>query len=120
DEKNANELAELVSIGTKRGTTSLYRLYELDNEEIPKEGSYSIVTDWYGVAKCIIENKKIHILPFKNVDDRLAYIEGEGDKSLAYWRKAHIDYFKNELTELNIEFNEDMIVVFEEFEVIYK
>ena len=76
DEKNANELANLVVEGVKRGTTSLYELYKIDNEETPKKDQYSIVTDWNGVAQCIIKNKNIYILKFKDVDDRLAYIEG--------------------------------------------
>ena len=76
DEKNANELANLVVEGVKRGTTSLYELYKIDNEETPKKDQYSIVIDWNGVAQCIIKNKNIYILKFKDVDDRLAYIEG--------------------------------------------
>ena len=27
------------------------------------------------------------------VDDRFAWDEGEGDRSLAYWRRVHIDAF---------------------------
>ncbi|MGO1528704.1 MAG: ASCH domain-containing protein, partial [Senegalia sp. (in: firmicutes)] len=44
----------------------------------------------------------------------------EGDKSLEYWRKAHINFFSRELEKYDIEFSEDMPVVFEEFEVVYK
>ena len=53
-------------------------------------------------------------------DIRLANIEGEGDKSLRYWREVHKNFFKRELEALNMEFIEDMLVVFEEFEVVYK
>lgn len=119
NKESADKLADLVCLGIKRGTTSLYELYELENEDIPEEGSYSIVTNWDGIAKCIIKNKKVYILPFKDVDSTLAYIEGEGDKSLEYWRKVHIEFFKRELSNIDKEFNEDMKVVFEEFEVVY-
>jgi len=50
----------------------------------------------------------------------MAEIEGEGDKSLKYWRRAHISFFSRELEEYNMKFTEDMPVVFEEFEVVYK
>ncbi|WP_061996266.1 ASCH domain-containing protein [Clostridium sp. ATCC 25772] len=120
DEESANNLADLTREGIKRGTTSLYDLYKLENEELPEVGEYSIITDWDGVAKCLIRNKKVTILPFKDVGKELAAIEGEGDKSLNYWRKVHIDFFTRELKNLEMEFTEDRMVVFEEFEVVYK
>ncbi len=120
DKETANKLAELVIKGIKRGTTSVYKFYEIENEEIPKEGTHSIITNWDGVAKCIIKDKKVYVRSFKDVDEVLARIEGEGDKSLSYWRKVHIECFTEELKEIGIEFNEDMLVVFEEFEVVYK
>lgn len=120
DEESANNLADLTREGIKRGTTSLYDLYKLENEELPEVGEYAIITDWDGVAKCLIRNKKVTILPFKDVGKELAAIEGEGDKSLNYWRKVHIDFFTRELKNLEMEFTEDRIVVFEEFEVVYK
>lgn len=120
NEKSANDLAKLVKEETKRGTTSLHYCYELENEELPMKDNYSIITDWNGIAQCIIKTKKVYILPFKDVNEELAGIEGEGDKSLDYWRKVHIYFFTRELKEQEIEFSEDMLVVFEEFEVVYK
>lgn len=120
NEEDANELAKLVKEGTKRGTASLYEFYKIDDEELPEVYDYSIITNWDGTPKCIIRTKKIIIIPFKDVNQKLAEIEGEGDKSLEYWRKAHINFFSRELEEYDIEFSEDMPVIFEEFEVVYK
>lgn len=120
NEKSANELADLVKEGIKKGTASLHYLYEIDNEDIPGTDDYSVITNYIGEAKCIIKNKKVTVLPFKDVDDELAYIEGEGDKSLRYWREVHIEFFTRELKSQGFEFNEDMEVVFEEFDVVYQ
>ncbi|URZ05789.1 ASCH domain-containing protein [Clostridium felsineum] len=120
DKSIADGLAELVKKGIKRGTTSLYCLYELENEELPKEGNLNIITDYEGIAKCIIENIKITVLPFNEVTEELAGIEGEGDKSLDYWRKAHIKFFTMEMEAIGEKFLEDTPVVFEEFRVVYK
>ncbi|URZ01364.1 ASCH domain-containing protein [Clostridium felsineum] len=120
DKSIADDLAQLVKKGIKRGTTSLYYFYELENEELPKVGDLNIITDYEGIAKCIIENIKITVLPFNEVTEELSVIEGEGDKSLDYWRKAHIKFFTRELREVQKEFSEDMPVVFEEFRVVYK
>lgn len=116
----ADELAELVLCGDKRATTSIYCLYEIENENLPQTGELSVVTDFEGNAKCIIEIKKINVIPFNEVSAEYAYREGEGDKSLDYWRKAHIEAFDMELKEFNMNFSEDILVVLEEFEVVYK
>ena len=42
-------------------------------------------------------------------------MEGEGDKSLDYWRKVHIKFFEEESEG---KFNEDMEVLCEEFELL--
>jgi uncharacterized protein YhfF len=120
DEESAYSLAELVKKGIKRGTASLFCLYEIDQEALPIEGCYSIVTDFRGVAQCIIQTKKITVLPFKEVDDTLAAIEGEGDGSLNYWQTTHRQFFTEELTAYGMSFNEDLLVVFEEFDLVYQ
>jgi uncharacterized protein YhfF len=38
----------------------------------------------------------VQIKPFKEVTTAEAAIEGEGDKSLEYWRRAHQEYFEEE------------------------
>lgn len=120
NEKDANELAELVLKGTKKATASLYKLYEIENEELPKVGDLSIITNWDGIAQCIIQTTNIEIVPYKDVTEEFAATEGEGDKSLAYWKRAHWNYFSSELKKVGMEPNEDMLVVCEKFEVVYK
>ncbi|WP_422486474.1 ASCH domain-containing protein [Gudongella sp. DL1XJH-153] len=119
NEKDANELIELVLEGTKRATASLHMLYEIEDEKVPSEGGLNILTDWDGRAKCITRDKKVSILPFKDITEEHARIEGEGDKSLEYWRRAHIAFFGRDTDSLGVDFSEDLLVVFEEFEVVY-
>ncbi|AIY81703.1 ASCH domain-containing protein [Clostridium botulinum] len=119
NEALANELVELVLKGEKTATTSLYYLYELETEVLPKEEQLAIITDFSGNAKCIIKTKHVNVLPFSKVKAEFAFKEGEGDKSLEYWKKGHIDFFNRGLKDFNKEFSEDMLVVCEEFEVIY-
>ena len=119
NKKDANELAELVKKGIKKATASLLYLYEIENEPVPKVGDYSIITDWRGIAKCILRITKINITPFKDVTEEFAAKEGEGDQSLLFWRKVHRNFFIKELKEYNKKFSEDMLVICEEFEVIF-
>ena len=48
-----------------------------------------------------------------------AYKEGEGDRSLEYWRKVHIDFLTRELAEINKAFTKKTQLVCEEFELVY-
>lgn len=119
NEQDANELADLVVEGTKRATASLYLGYN-SADEIPRVGELSIIINWYGVAQCIIETTNIEIVPFKDVTEEFAATEGEGDKSLDYWKRAHWSYFSREMKNIGKTPSEDMLVVCEEFKVVYK
>ena len=119
NEKDANELAALVKKGIKKATTSLHCLYKIENEPIPKVGDYVIITNWKGIAQCIIQITNINIIPFKEITEEFAAKEGEGDKTLSFWRKVHQKFFALELKEHSKIFSEDMLVVCGEFEVVY-
>jgi uncharacterized protein YhfF len=37
--------------------------------------------------------EKTFVIKFKNVDEGHAFAEGEGDRSLTYWRDVHLNFF---------------------------
>ncbi len=74
----------------------------------------------HGIARCVIRTTAVEIVPFDAVDADFAYDEGEGDRSLEYWRDAHWAYFTQELAGLGLEATHDMPEVCERFEVIYR
>lgn len=114
-----DELAELTQKGIKTATASAYELYGLENEPLPAPGDFSIILDSEGEAVCIIRTTRIDIVPFDEVTADFAWKEGEGDRSLQYWRKVHIDFFEEEYTRHGMTFNEKIKVVCEEFERVY-
>ena len=118
-EKWANELLRLVLIGQKQATSSSLLAYQIEGDRIPEPGDLSIVTDWDGVPRCVIETTNVTILPFKDITYDICRREGEDD-SLESWRKGHIGFFTSEGKELGYTFTEDMPVIFEDFRVIYK
>ena len=92
-----DDLAELVCAGIKTATSSLYDLYEQEPDEtVPKAGDTSIILNGSGEAVCVIRNTKVYQIRFCDVSPEHACKEGEGDRSLAYWRKVHADFFGNE------------------------
>ena len=52
--------------------------------------------------------------------EKHAFKEGEGDRSLEYWRVVHAAFLTNELASVHMEFDENTKVVCEEFELVYK
>ncbi|NBG87071.1 ASCH domain-containing protein [Isachenkonia alkalipeptolytica] len=118
-EKWANELLRLVLIGQKKATASSLFSFELSGEPIPKVGDLSIVTNWEGDPKCVIETTAVTILPFSEVTYDIAKREGE-DQTLESWQKGHIKYYKKEGEIIGYEFNEDLPIVFEDFKVVYQ
>lgn len=116
----ADELCRLVLRGEKKATTGLLKSYLLEGEELPREGDYSVILDSREQPRCITRISRVTQVRFSDITEEYARTEGEGDKSLAYWKEAHRQAFGRECREeYGIEFTEDMICVCEEFEVVY-
>ena len=119
NEQDADLLADLVLQGVKRATAGLLWSFEADNKPPPNPGDFSIVTNWRSEPQCIIETMRIETVPFEEVTERFAAIEGEGDKTLQYWRKVHWSYFGRECQRLGKSPSLTMPVVCEEFRVVF-
>ncbi|MBN1305974.1 MAG: ASCH domain-containing protein [Anaerolineales bacterium] len=116
----ADELGQLVYDGIKTATASLVWEYEAEGEMIPKPGDLSIILNGRDEPICLIETTEIRILPFDEVEPGFANDEGEGDRSLAYWRKAHWWFFGETCKAINRKPSQHMPVVCERFRLIYK
>ena len=114
----ASELGDLVRAGVKTATTSALWAYEPD-EALPQVGELSVVLDGDNKPLCIIETTEVRTMTFAEVDAAFAFDEGEGDRSLAYWRGAHERFFTRTLPEIGKTFSETMPVVCERFKKVY-
>lgn len=114
-----DKLAQLTLQGTKTATASSYPVYKAENEPVPAVGDYSIILDSQNQAVCIIQTTQIDIVPFYQVDEEQAYLEGEGDRTLTYWREVHRTFFESEMQSIHQKFTEDMLVVCERFKIVY-
>ena len=116
----ADELGALIASGTKTAACSALWEYEAEGEPLPKVGSKTIVVDGNGNPFCIVEMTEVEVVPYDRVDARFAYEEGEGDRSLAYWRDEHWRFFSRTLPNVGREPTTEMPLVCERFRVIYK
>ena len=115
-----DELANLTLERIKTATASAYPFYELEGEPLPEAGEYSVILRADGSAACVTRTTKVYVVPYKEVSAEQAYKEGEGDRSLAYWRQVHERFFRAEMESAGMEFTVEMGVVCEEFEVVFK
>jgi uncharacterized protein YhfF len=111
--------AAMVLAGMKTATTSLYDAYEIDGDKIPEVGDYAVILDSSDEALFIIQDTKVEIKKFCEVDAEHAFKEGEGDQSLEYWRKAHQKALSADCEEYGTEFSEDTLCVLEEFQIVF-
>jgi len=104
----ADELLELVIKGVKTATCSTE-----DEPNTSTPGERWIVLDGSGNPRCVIESTEVSYRRFGDVDAAFAHEEGEGDRSLTYWRQAHRNYFGR----LG-RFSEDMTLMCERFRLV--
>lgn len=116
----ASDLGTLIADGTKTATCSALWEYETEGEPLPRVGEKFIVLDGRGEPLCIIETTEVGVRPYNEVDERFAFEEGEGDRSLQHWREAHWRFFSRTLPSVGKEPTMDMPLVCERFRVIYR
>jgi uncharacterized protein YhfF len=113
----ARELLDLVLAGTKTATAGL--VWGADEAGTPKPGGHSLITDFAGTPRCVLQTVEVRILPFDRVDAAFAFDEGEDDRSLDSWRRGHWDYFSRRCADIGREPSEDMPVFCERFRLLY-
>ncbi len=104
----ADELAELVLAGKKTATC-----WAAEQGLLTEVGKRMVVLDGAGRPRAVIETVELTQHRFPDVDAAFANDEGEGDRTLAYWRRAHEVYF----TRLG-QFTPDMLLWCERFRVV--
>ncbi|HEX2554394.1 MAG TPA: ASCH domain-containing protein [Microvirga sp.] len=104
----ADELVELVLAGTKTATC-----WAAEQGLLTEVGKRMVVLDGAGRPRAVIETVELTQHRFPDVDAAFAYDEGEGDRTLASWRRAHETYF----TRLG-QFTPDMLLWCERFRVV--
>jgi len=104
----ADELAELVLTGKKRATC--WAAGEGPKTQVGKQW---VVLDGTGDPIAVIETVELTQRRFDEVDAAFAFDEGEDDRTLASWRRAHQNYFGRQGT-----FAPNMLLYCERFRLV--
>jgi uncharacterized protein YhfF len=102
------ELLELILAGTKTATCWAAR-----DSGPTRVGDDYIALDSHGSDRALLRVVSIEKCRFRDVTPEFASLEGEGDRSLDYWRSGHQAYFQR-----NGGFSEDMELWCEVFELV--
>lgn len=104
----ADELGQLVLEGKKTATC-----WPVSQGELTTLGKRMVMLDGSGCPRAVLETVELTKRRFGEVDAAFAYDEGEGDRTLEWWRAAHREYFGR-----RGEFSEDMTLYCERFRVV--
>ena len=104
-----DEMLGLVLIGKK--TATCWAVSEGDKGV--SVGKRWIAKDGQGRPSVVLETVEVMRRRFGEVDAAFAYDEGEDERTLADWRKAHTDYFTR-----RGEFSPDMELYCERFRLV--
>ena len=116
----ANRLLQLVLDGTKQATSSLVWEYENDSDPLPTLDIYDLVFDADEKPKAVLQRVAIRVLPFNEVDAQFAFDEGEGDRSLEYWRRVHWDFFSGVCEDIGRTPEKTMPICCVKFKLVYQ
>lgn len=105
----ADELLALILMGRKTATC----WSATDGEKGTQAGKQWVVLDGLGRPRAVLETIELTLRRFSEVDGAFAFEEGEDDRSLASWRKAHETYFTR-----NGCFASDMLLYCERFRLV--
>ena len=112
-------LLAMIRSGQKRAGTGLLWWHEHDAEPLPQVGDIEIVLTHDHQPSLVTRVTRVDVLPYREVGAEYAAIEGEGDGSLDYWRKAHWHYFSRVCASIGKVPTEEMLVVCSVFEVLH-
>ncbi len=113
-----DELIGLIISGQKKATAHLEIDFEQSDVSRRTVGDDWIILGSGLVPRCLVRLTKVDVVLFSQVGKVFATSEGEGDLSLAHWRRVHRAYYQSQCKAWGIEWREDLPVVCESFEFI--
>ncbi|ALO03427.1 ASCH domain-containing protein [Lactiplantibacillus paraplantarum] len=104
-------------------TTPLQSAYQFGSEAdepLPKVGAYDVILDAHDQPVCVTRTDQVMITPYLDITATHAYLEGEGDRTYAYWRHVHDVFFEQEYQSAHQVFDPQTAqMVLERFHVVY-
>ena len=86
---------------------------------MPQPGDFVIMRNGVGRPRYICRTTEVTIKPLSEVDEASAWDEGERNRTRDWWLDAHRRYFARQATREGFEMDDEILAVFERFEVVW-
>ena len=118
--KGTDSLIRLYRAGKKSAGSGLVADYETAGDPLPKAGDYWILLDSRERPQFLLKTVRTELNLFGRIPKSVARAEGEGDLSVAYWKKAHARFYYPFLGDWGIDDIDKAIVITEHFEIVHR
>ena len=116
-EKEADHHADLAVGHLKKAVSYPLLGLQCRKEPLPKIGSFLVIIDGRGHAKCIIKVTSMALKPFFSIKSDDVRQEGFGD--LEQWKAVNWEYFRRELAPYRRTPSNSMVLVRITFDKVY-
>ncbi len=110
------EGARLILAGIKTATSSAF--WDYPDGPIPFVGALSLLLGGDSRPVGIVETTRVEKRPFFAIDAEFAFLYGEGDRTLAWWRREIGEWYRAEALRRGENFTADTPLICEWFRVI--
>ncbi len=118
--KNTDALIRLYRAGKKTAGSGLVKDYATAGDPLPKVGDYWILLDSRDRPQFLLKTLRTELNLFGRIPKSVARAEGEGDLSVAYWKKAHARFYFPFLSEWGLDDIDKAVVITEHFEIVHR
>jgi len=108
---SADEGAALILAGIKTATSSASWHYS--DGRIPFVGALSVLLDGADRPCAVVETIRLVPMPFNRVDADFARAYGEGDRTLAGWRREMGAWYRAEAARHGVDFDDSSMILCE-------
>ena len=112
----ADEGAALILQGIKTATSSPFRDYP--DGRIPFAGALSVLLDGKGQPVGIVETTSVETIRFRDVTEAMARAYGEGERTLAWWRRVMGGWYRAKASREGQAFSEEDEIIWEWIAVV--
>jgi uncharacterized protein YhfF len=116
--ETADEGAMLILNGTKTLTSSPF--WDYPDGKIPFVGALGVLLDGLRRPRGIVETTRVEILPFGAITEEMARAYGEGERTVAWWRRVMGAFYRASAARHDAILTDDTPHIWEWFTVVHR
>jgi uncharacterized protein YhfF len=118
--EETDNLLELYLSGAKTAGSSILEDFSAAGDPLPKVGNFWICLASDGRPRCILRTTRIETHNFRDVPETIAIAEGEGDLSIAHWKRVHTRSYAPHIGAWGLSEMAEATVITEFFQVVFR